>query len=150
MLSFPIILQKLLCHVADIFLVVEYFSKGHIYWGVSTFLLIVLPAVIVQMFSMRWHILDETVTCNHWLTHIFLFGLLHRYILVLKTGLEARTSGDPTDFQRLYHQQNDICMLHLFESFMESAPQLVLQLYIMVSLEAWQSWTGEYLKFLYK
>jgi len=34
-------------------------------------------------------------------------------------------------------------MLHLFESFMESAPQLVLQLYIMVTLETWQSWTGE-------
>jgi len=26
---------------------------------------------------------------------------------------------------------------------MESAPQLVLQLYIMVTLETWQSWTGE-------
>ena len=67
----------------------------------------------------------------------------NRHVLALKTGFEARSSGDPTDFQRLYHQQSDICMLHLFESFMESAPQLVLQLYIMVTLETWQSWTGE-------
>ena len=70
-------------------------------------------------------------------------AFFNRYVLALKTGFEARSSGDPTDFQRLYHQQSDICMLHLFESFMESAPQLVLQLYIMVTLETWQSWTGE-------
>lgn len=72
-------------------------------------------------------------------------GSCNRYVLALKTGFEARSSGDPTDFERLYHQQSDICMLHLFESFMESAPQLVLQLYIMVNLEMWQTWTGEYL-----
>lgn len=59
-------------------------------------------------------------------------------------GFEARSSGDPIDFQRLHYQQNDICMLHLFESFMESAPQLVLQLYIMVTLEDWRSWTGKF------
>jgi len=70
-------------------------------------------------------------------------AFFNRHVLALKTGFEARSSGDPTDFQRLYHQQSDICMLHLFESFMESAPQLVLQLYIMVTLETWQSWTGE-------
>ena len=70
-------------------------------------------------------------------------AFFNRHVLALKTGFEARSSGDPIDFQRLYHQQSDICMLHLFESFMESAPQLVLQLYIMVTLETWQSWTGE-------
>jgi hypothetical protein len=71
------------------------------------------------------------------------FSCYNRYVLILKTGLEARSSGEPTDFQRLHHQHSDICMLHLFESFMESAPQLVLQLYIMVSQETWQFWTGE-------
>ncbi|XP_021914672.1 uncharacterized protein LOC110827380 isoform X2 [Zootermopsis nevadensis] len=126
----------------DVFLVVEYFSHGHTCWAVSTFLLVVLPATVVQMFSMRWHIMDKTASRCHWLSHLFFLGIIHRYILVLKTGLEARSSGDPTDFQRVYHQQSDICLLHLFESFMESAPQLVLQLYIMVSLETWTSWTG--------
>nr|CAD7397477.1 unnamed protein product [Timema poppensis] len=127
----------------DVILVVNYFNHGHQYWAISTLLLIILPALVVQMFSMRWHFADENVAFHHYFAHLFLLGILHRHVLALKTGFEARTTRDPTDFQRLYHQQSDICMLHLFESFMESAPQLVLQLYIMVSLEDWQSWTGE-------
>ncbi|XP_067004321.2 uncharacterized protein [Anabrus simplex] len=126
----------------DIILVVSYFNHGHLFWAVSTLLLVILPATVVQMFSMRWHIIDEAVDHWHWIAHIFLMGIVHRYVLVLKTGFEARSSGDPIDFQRLYHQQSDICMLRLFESFMESAPQLVLQLYIMITMEDWRSWTG--------
>ncbi|XP_049832054.1 uncharacterized protein LOC126272874 isoform X1 [Schistocerca gregaria] len=126
----------------DAVLVVEYFENGHFYWAISTLLLVVFPAAMVQVFSMRWHIMDESAGLLHWVAHVFLLGLIHRYVVALKTGFEARSSGDPLDFQRLYHQQNDICMLRLFESFMESAPQLVLQLYIMISLEDWRSWTG--------
>ena len=34
--------------------------------------------------------------------------------------------------QIMYSELSDVSMLRLFESFLESAPQLVLQLYIMV------------------
>ena len=53
--------------------------------------------------------------------------------MVLKTGLEARQSNDPVDYQRYYQQWSDICMLRLFDSFMESGPQLVFQLYILLT-----------------
>ena len=56
-----------------------------------------------------------------------------RYYMVLKTGLEARQSGDVVDYQRYYQQWSDICMLRLFDSFMESGPQLVFQLYILLT-----------------
>ena len=52
--------------------------------------------------------------------------------MVLRTGLEARQSGDLVDYQRYYQQWSDICMLRLFDSFMESAPQLVFQLVILI------------------
>ena len=46
------------------------------------------------------------------------------------------------DFLRkLYHYQSDLCLLRLFESFLESAPQLLLQLYIMHELQSWHFWT---------
>jgi hypothetical protein len=64
--------------ISDVFLVVDYFNRGHMYWAMSTFLLIVLPATVVQMFSMRWHIADENANCWHWLAHIFLLGIIHR------------------------------------------------------------------------
>lgn len=65
-----------------------------------------------------------------------------RHVDVLKTGLEARRNGDVAEFQSLFHQQSDISMLQLFESFMKSAPQLVLQLYIMIQVHDWGPWTG--------
>lgn len=65
-----------------------------------------------------------------------------RYILMFRMGLKARKSGDLDDFDELYHQQSDVCMLRMFESFLESAPQLVLQVYIMLSDQDYSTWTG--------
>ncbi|XP_016770219.2 uncharacterized protein LOC100578388 isoform X3 [Apis mellifera] len=42
----------------------------------------------------------------------------------------------------VYRQESDICMLHLFESFMGAAPQLILQLYIMAVLRYIPLWTS--------
>lgn len=67
-----------------------------------------------------------------------------RYVLMFQMGLKARRSGIIDDFDQLYHQQSDVCMLRMFESFLESAPQLVLQLYIMLSDSDYRTWTGEW------
>lgn len=73
------------------------------------------------------------------------FILYCRHVDALQTGLEARRSGDVANFQSLFHQQSDISMLQLFESFMKSAPQLVLQVYIMIQVHDWGPWTGNIL-----
>ena len=57
--------------------------------------------------------------------------------MVLRTGLEARQSNDPVDYQRYYQQWSDICMLRLFDSFLESGPQLVFQLVLLISAGSW-------------
>lgn len=62
---------------------------------------------------------------------------------MFRKGLKARKTGDQEDFDELYHQQSDVCMLRMFESFLESAPQLILQLYIMLSDHEYSIWTGE-------
>lgn len=67
-----------------------------------------------------------------------------RYILLFKTGIRAQKTKDTEDFRDMYRQQSDVCMLRLFESFLESAPQLVLQLYIMMSHHDYSAWTGEF------
>eukprot|EP00057_Strongylocentrotus_purpuratus_P026360 XP_011680834.1 PREDICTED: uncharacterized protein LOC590700 [Strongylocentrotus purpuratus] len=77
-----------------------------------------------------------------WITHICQAGPLHRYVNLFVTGMEARRTRDALDFERLFNQQSDVCMLRLFESFMESAPQVVLQLYIMVATNDENFWTG--------
>lgn len=68
---------------------------------------------------------------------------LLRFFKLLSGGLKVRKSKSAVDLEKFNHQQSDICMLRLFESFTESAPQLVLQLYIMVSTDEWNPWTGK-------
>ena len=38
-------------------------------------------------------------------------------------------------YKLMYAELSDVSMLRLFECFLESAPQLVLQLYIMIRVE---------------
>ncbi|GFR23749.1 XK-related protein 7 [Trichonephila clavata] len=66
--------------------------------------------------------------------------LFQLFVQLLLEGLRVRKST--SDLEKFNCQQSDICMLRLFESFTESAPQLVLQLYIMVSTDDWNLWTG--------
>jgi len=81
---------------------------------------------------------------------------VNRYLVVISLGLEAMSTGDGLDYARFYQQQSDVCMLRLFDSFLESAPQLVFHLYVMIvghinENETWNTvqeqqhldWTGQ-------
>ena len=58
-------------------------------------------------------------------------------------GYKARSSKRADLVEQYYFRQNDVCMLRLFEAFLESAPQLTLQLYIMVATKDAASFTGK-------
>ncbi|XP_076067157.1 uncharacterized protein LOC143040266 [Oratosquilla oratoria] len=127
----------------DLNLVIRYILMGYLTGAAFTLTLVVIPAIIVMVFSLRWHIIDgHHITKWYWISHICLWGIMQRYILLIKTGIKARKSQNSKDFDDLYSQQSDVCMLRMFESFMESAPQLVLQLYIMLSFQDYTAWTA--------
>lgn len=111
------------------------------YAGMTLFF-VLMPSVVVNVCSLRWHIHDKRVSKLVWIASALQFGVLHRYWLCLRAGLRAERTRDVEDFHELYQHQSDLCMLRLFDSFLESAPQLVLQLYIMVNHEDWNPWTG--------
>ena len=71
--------------------------------------------------------------CTVWMLRGLTRGLLvRRYLNVLVTGLQAHYSKTTEKIDSYFYQQNDLCILRLFEAFLESAPQLTLQFYVIM------------------
>uniref|UniRef100_A0A4W3J8S7 XK-related protein n=1 Tax=Callorhinchus milii TaxID=7868 RepID=A0A4W3J8S7_CALMI len=82
------------------------------------------------------------------LVHLLQLGQLWRYLRTIYLGIRSRRSGEQ-DRWRFYwnmvYEYADVSMLHLLATFLESAPQLVLQLCIVIQshrLEALQGLTA--------
>ncbi|KAM3927881.1 XK-related protein 4 [Leptodactylus fuscus] len=77
--------------------------------------------------------------------HILQLGQLWRYFHTIYLGIRSRRSGE-NDRWRFYwkmvYEYADVSMLHLLATFLESAPQLVLQLCIVVQTRSLQAIQG--------
>nr|XP_036855374.1 XK-related protein 4 [Manis javanica] len=82
------------------------------------------------------------------LIHILQLGQIWRYFHTIYLGIRSRQSGESDRWRfywRMVYEYADVSMLHLLATFLESAPQLVLQLCIIVqthSLQALQGFTA--------
>ncbi|XP_063968751.1 XK-related protein 6-like [Lytechinus pictus] len=134
--------------VTDLVVGVQYFREGYALWAIMTFIFVLLPSLVLQYFSFRWFVSDLDEDPEHkkkglfaklwswcqWLfTHVLQLGAVKRYWRTLKFGLRSRR--DHGYYKLMIYEYRDITMLRLLEAFMESAPQLVLQVYIMVESE---------------
>ncbi|KAK2522251.1 hypothetical protein Q9233_010612 [Columba guinea] len=80
---------------------------------------------------------------HHTLTYLDLLSVLReRYFHTIYLGIRSRQSGE-NDRWRFYwkmvYEYADVSMLHLLATFLESAPQLVLQLCIVVQTRTLQA-----------
>uniref|UniRef100_A0A6I8N8L1 XK-related protein n=1 Tax=Ornithorhynchus anatinus TaxID=9258 RepID=A0A6I8N8L1_ORNAN len=69
------------------------------------------------------------------LIHLLQLGQVWRYLRAMYLGLQSRWQAEPLGrhfYWRMMFESADISMLRLLEAFLKSAPQLVLQLAIMV------------------
>lgn len=130
------------------------------YWYCAlTLAFIILPTFITTAISLRWYIVDsqvegsEPVSRTQWITrfifHVLQIGPVLRYYESLQYGLRFRETKDPSEKKRIYmkmiYEDADATMLRLFESFMESAPQLMLQVYIITRnypFDDYEYWTA--------
>lgn len=81
----------------------------------------------MQLVSVAWYLEDDIDL--GWFDiamHILQLGPILRYVKALKLGFQDRRTLS-------YSEMRDASMIRLLEAFFESAPQLVLQLYIMAS-----------------
>ncbi|KAM8811867.1 XK-related protein 4 [Eudromia elegans] len=92
---------------------------------------------------------SASCACCVWLlqslVHILQLGQVWRYFHTIYLGIRSRRSGE-NDRWRFYwkmvYEYADVSMLHLLATFLESAPQLVLQLCIVVQTRTLQALQG--------
>lgn len=131
---------------ADMFVAKFHYENGDYWYFTLTTTFIVVPTLVMTGISLRWYVLDSReegapqVTWFKWCLRVILLflqlGPILRYLDSLLYGLKFRRSTANKADQKKYYQymvyeDTDATMLRLFECFMEAAPQLVLQVYIL-------------------
>ncbi|XP_068438403.1 XK-related protein 9 [Clinocottus analis] len=149
----------LLLYVVDIWtdiqLAGKYFQESHFVWGGLTLLFVLVGLLVTQIFSHTWFMDDMTdvlINSEGKLTisglskgrlvvlHLIGMGIFTRYYQLLKKSFKViwkSTHSYTVDERRDVHHNlfcmaTDLSMLKLFETFLESVPQLLLQLYIVL------------------
>ncbi|XP_010889673.1 XK-related protein 4 [Esox lucius] len=77
--------------------------------------------------------------------HILQLGQIWRYFHAIYLGIRSRRSGEHDRWRfywRMVYEFADVSMLHLLATFLESAPQLVLQLCIIIQTHKLQAVQG--------
>nr|XP_006131570.1 XK-related protein 9 [Pelodiscus sinensis]XP_014433248.1 XK-related protein 9 [Pelodiscus sinensis]XP_025044670.1 XK-related protein 9 [Pelodiscus sinensis] len=133
---------------ADLWVASNYFCERQYYLVILTLAFRLLASVIVQTFSYAWLKEDCNIPDSEKFNWIFLLHFLHggiftRYWFALKDGYQAAfkhnssgnklTESTPDDIHKCaIDAVTDISMLRVFKTFLETTPQLILQIYILM------------------
>ncbi|KAK2859433.1 hypothetical protein Q5P01_004053 [Channa striata] len=139
----------------DIALALKYFHRKEVDWAVLTLVFVLTGQLVTQTFSFAWYCDDmndvlinpsgiKTISgmskCKLTVIHFLGMGIFTRYYHLLKKGFKAvwtTTNSYTVEDKRNVHHSlfclaTDLSMARLFEAFLESVPQLLLQLYIVL------------------
>ncbi|XP_003415318.2 XK-related protein 8 [Loxodonta africana] len=126
---------------ADLWAFVQYVLSGCYLWAALVLALLLLASVALQFFSWVWlradpadlHKSQPSGRCLA-LLHLLQLGYLYRCVKGLQQGLLAWRQEAPSEFELAYADffSLDITMLRLFETFLETTPQLTLVLAIVL------------------
>ncbi|KAK2868660.1 hypothetical protein Q7C36_000531 [Tachysurus vachellii] len=155
----------------DVWLSVDYYLRNDYWWFGLTLFFVALGSISVQIFSFRWFVHDFSTSesdaaatdsssrtnekrsapcavCLWFLQsviHILQLGQIWRYFHTIYLGIRSRRSGENDRWRfywRMVYEYADVSMLHLLATFLESAPQLVLQLCIIIQTHKLQAVQG--------
>ncbi|XP_048794900.1 XK-related protein 9 [Lagopus muta] len=150
--NFIFLVGGIVVYIADIgvdfWVASKYFYQGQYCWAILILCFRGFSSLITQIFSYQWFKNDWKGTAPgklDWifLVHFFHCGIFIRYWFALKYGCQAAfrqdSSGDisETDPPNIIHKQaievlTDINMLRVFKTFLETTPQLFVQIYMLM------------------
>lgn len=147
--------------ITDITVATLHYINGKYWYFALTVAFVALPTIVMTTISLRWYILDSReanspkVSKMQWFFRVLFLmlqlGPVMRYIDSIVYGFKFRqnNSSDRRAARQYFHymiyEDTDATMLRLFECFMEAAPQLVLQIYILAKSAPTHNsseWTG--------
>ncbi|KAL1481834.1 hypothetical protein MTO96_034165, partial [Rhipicephalus appendiculatus] len=102
--------------------------------------LAVVPNGIIQAFSISWQMAEHPSELVKWM-NLLLFGAFHKQRLLIRDCFKAAKTGVAEDYDAYVQHRSDLYTLDLYKSFLKSAPQLVLQIYIMFDTRDWRAKT---------
>ncbi|OQV22900.1 XK-related protein 6 [Hypsibius exemplaris] len=134
-------------YVMDWVVAAGFYRDGDYNWFGLTVAFIVVPHLTMMCFSLAWYLQDrkhhpsdqlQSFNSKQWLIRMVVLVLqlapVLRYVDSLRYGYRFRNSKRLSRldlYESLCFENADAAMLRLFEAFMEAAPQLVLQIYIL-------------------
>uniref|UniRef100_A0A8D0DMB6 XK-related protein n=1 Tax=Salvator merianae TaxID=96440 RepID=A0A8D0DMB6_SALMN len=131
---------------ADLWVAVRYIMEEQYLWSTLTLGVGLISSAVVQIFSYTWFIEDSCRMPNQiFLLHFLHGGIFTRYWFAVKYGYQAafkaNNSEDILTDTRILHKRvideiTDITMLRLFKAFLENTPQLILQIYILMTSDS--------------
>ncbi|NXU38345.1 XKR9 protein, partial [Drymodes brunneopygia] len=132
----------------DFWVASRYFCQGQYSWSLLILYFRGLSSLITQIFSYEWFKNDWEGTDTGklklvFLVHLFHCGIFIRYWFALKYGCQSAfkqtnsrdaSEADPSNFiqKQAIDAVTDINMLRVFKTFLETTPQLFLQIYILM------------------
>ncbi|MEQ2308945.1 XK- protein 8 [Ameca splendens] len=134
---------------SDLWLAKEFYCRGDLLWFGVLVGLLVLASIVVQMFSWFWFQYDKelpafsreatgagSMFCGNrvklfCLLHVLQLGFLCRHISAIRHGFRVCWRKEEGSDYAIY-LTHDLSMLRLIETFCESAPQLILMIYVML------------------
>ncbi|XP_077495917.1 XK-related protein 6-like [Amblyomma americanum] len=146
-----VLIFSMLMVVVDVFLD-AWIAYGHLQHGALvyfalTLVFILVPSWIVTWISLKWCLIQtrrpeyDDYRQKTWLAvvlHVFQLAIVFRYLSSLTFGLKSQDKSRTKTDRRIYYQlmlweDNDASVLRLVESFLESVPQLLLQVYVLTT-----------------
>lgn len=151
-LLFPFLtlLLALVDTAMDVRVAVSHYRRGDDIWASLTLAFVIISVVIIEIVSANWYLEDEKgykkeilkkhgleIKKWHYLCHFILCGTLLRCCQIFKTvrlirRIKGQTSDDKERYRLYIAQLQDASTLGVLEAFMEEAPQVALQIYILL------------------